>query len=359
MTELRSTLERGVGGATPPPDGLERLLRRRDRKRRNQRIGAIVIAIAFFAIPVWILASGARHDIAPTPGESGAQVPASFAPFPGAPGVDYVFDLRSGGVRPLPDPIIASLGRSAGGREGSDYAVSRDGSQLAYVGTADDGSMQILVAGIDGAGVHQVTHDPEQATSPAWSPDGAKIAYIGYGSGAIRNLFLLDVATGAATQLTAETVRTGDAWWPQFTPDGASIMYTGGSWHRPELRIVSINGGESTLVIGQGIHGRMDAMNGSLSPDGSLVTFMGSDADGFGAFRFVAGADGSGWRQIPGGESEPSGTWSPDGNWIVCPGFGSQKGQILAVDVATGIATHVADGRQAIWLDSHTLLVEV
>src|SRR4029453_8522622 len=43
MSDLRAILERGVGGATPPPDGFERMLRRRDRKRRNQRIAAGVV----------------------------------------------------------------------------------------------------------------------------------------------------------------------------------------------------------------------------------------------------------------------------------------------------------------------------
>jgi hypothetical protein len=62
MSDVRTILERGVGGATPPPDGYERMLRRRDRKRRNQRITAGVVGIALFVPAIWIVAAGGAFD---------------------------------------------------------------------------------------------------------------------------------------------------------------------------------------------------------------------------------------------------------------------------------------------------------
>ncbi|HKN80376.1 MAG TPA: hypothetical protein VJZ98_03460 [Actinomycetota bacterium] len=62
MSDLRTILERGVGGATPPPDGFERMLHRRDRKRRNQRIAAGVVGIAVFVAAVWIVRDVALLD---------------------------------------------------------------------------------------------------------------------------------------------------------------------------------------------------------------------------------------------------------------------------------------------------------
>jgi hypothetical protein len=67
MSDLRTILERGVGGATPPPDGFERMLHRRDRKRRNQRITAGVVGIAVFVAAVWIVTSGGSSDRTQTP----------------------------------------------------------------------------------------------------------------------------------------------------------------------------------------------------------------------------------------------------------------------------------------------------
>jgi len=74
----------------------------------------------------------------------------------------------------------------------------------------------------------------------------------------------------------------------------------------------------------------------------------------------VANADGTERRIIPGWDSNPAGTWSPDGSRIVTH-WQRELGtpdRIMVVDVATGDASLVADGKRAIWLNRHTLLVE-
>jgi hypothetical protein len=38
---------------------------------------------------------------------------------------------------------------------------------------------------------------------------------------------------------------------------------------------------------------------------------------------------------------------------------GNARNQIVVVDIATGEASEVAQGRSAIWLDDHSLLVDV
>jgi hypothetical protein len=82
MTELRTILERGAGGATPPPEGFERMLRRRDRKRRNQRIAAGVVGITVFVAAVWIVTSVSSLDRSETSVVPGGNVtgPAETGP---------------------------------------------------------------------------------------------------------------------------------------------------------------------------------------------------------------------------------------------------------------------------------------
>ena len=58
MPDIHSLLERAdrTTSHVPLPDGgLERILRRRDRKRRNQRISAGVVGISVFAALVSVL----------------------------------------------------------------------------------------------------------------------------------------------------------------------------------------------------------------------------------------------------------------------------------------------------------------
>ena len=58
LLHLHSLLERADRTAShvPLPDGgIERILRRRDRKRRNQRISAGVVGIVVFVAVVWVV----------------------------------------------------------------------------------------------------------------------------------------------------------------------------------------------------------------------------------------------------------------------------------------------------------------
>jgi Tol biopolymer transport system component len=286
-----------------------------------------------------------------------------------APQVPYVIDLNTRDMTPLPESITQSL--ATGTLRGSGrLAVSPDGSSIAFVGQGGDGTPQIFIAGPagvvdvggrrrDGTGVRQVTHDPIGATWPAWSPDGTKIAYVGRKNNRSfdGNLFVLDVATGDSTQVADEI-----GWGPQFTTDGSSLLYTHTSFdagvEAAELRIVPVTGGKGMPLFDLQARGFGYAGEGSLSPDGSLVTFMGHRIGGPGAIRFVANADGTDWRIVGSCISDPAGTWSPDGSRIVCGPNGPPPG-IHVIDVATGDATRVADGRVAIWLDDHTLLVDV
>ena len=82
MSDTRELLQRGVEGFEPMPDAFERVLARRDRKRRNQRIAAGVVGIAGFVAAVWIVTSGLSLDRS-TPAVPGSEAgPAETAPPP-------------------------------------------------------------------------------------------------------------------------------------------------------------------------------------------------------------------------------------------------------------------------------------
>jgi hypothetical protein len=377
---LRTMLrERAEGVAATPvvPDGTVRRVRMRKALSAG---GALAVVAAVAVAGTFAVRSAVTTDAAPVPpaGERGAEEPKvrdlvvpnpnfrDMTPAVPAPEVPYVIDLTTREMTPLPDAIVGSL--ATGRFDAARFAASPDGASLAFVGEGDDGSPQIFIAGIDGTGLRQVTHDPTGATSPAWSPDGTKIAYEGYGSGDVRSLFVVDVATGKSRQITHDSPPCRLCpLGPQFTPDGSALLYTGGSYSG--VRSVPIAGGKSTLLFGKRRGGMTDAGEASLSPDGSLVTMMGSAVFSGGALRFVANADGTELpRQIPGRASIPAGTWSPDGTQIVCRAYDfaregiipdPARDSILVVDVATGEASIVAEGRLAIWLDDHTLLVDV
>lgn len=359
MSDLKELLDREARRVDAAPDALGSVLRRRDRERRNQRIAAGVVGIAIFVAAILIVITGGPFDRARKPA-----APEPTGTVPSVPKVDYMIDLNTGLMTPLPEAITRSVGDSVFEDQ---YAVSPDGSQLAYVGTG--GEPQIFIADIDGTGVRQVTHDPNGAWSPAWSPDGTLIAYEALDSAHVLGLFVLDVASGESTQITggnSSYARAHDSsplpeqpMEPQFTPDGSSLVYTAGTDGHTAILTVPVAGGTSTLLIGAAGNLR-DAENGSLSPDGSLVTFLGTQIDASRLQRWVANADGTERRLLPNVygipcRSAPANTWSPDGSRIAC----AEASRVTVIDIATGAATPVATGRGAIWLDDHTLLVSV
>jgi Tol biopolymer transport system component len=360
MTDYTKLIERLGERYGVPAMSTDHLLRRRDRKRRNQRIAAGIVGIAVFVAAVWIVTSGLSFDRSETSVVPGGNVtgPAVTGPSDqfgqggqGAPGTlpvsvtDYLVDLETGARTPLPKSIVGTEDVT------KDYAVSPDGSRLAYLGWSG-GGVGIFVANLDGTGIEQVTLElrgearPTWGTgwgmAPAWSPDGSKIAYIGRSGDTV---YLLDLATGVSTQVTDAPGEGAQS--PTFSPDGSSIVY---SVHREggdQVLAVPVAGGASVpLLGGDGVSARLP----EFSPDGSLLSYScGGSWD-----LCLANADGTDARVLVAG-GHP-GSWSPDGTRIAY--WTGLRLSVYVVDVATGESTRVAEGALPTWLDGHTLTVE-
>ncbi|MGZ8570628.1 MAG: hypothetical protein ACXWW5_00200 [Actinomycetota bacterium] len=74
MNETRELLERVGERFAFPERAFERLERRRDRKRRNQRMTAGAVGVAFFAAAVWIATLGGPFDDTQAPASTGPTV---------------------------------------------------------------------------------------------------------------------------------------------------------------------------------------------------------------------------------------------------------------------------------------------
>jgi hypothetical protein len=109
MIDERDVFEQSFRRYEPEGGSFERLVRRRDRKRRNQRITAGVVGIAVFVAAVWIVTSGLSLDRSETSVVPGGDVtrpavtgPAETGPALSGPVIGPTGDPYSVGFKGLP-----------------------------------------------------------------------------------------------------------------------------------------------------------------------------------------------------------------------------------------------------------------
>lgn len=101
--------------------------------------------------------------------------------------------------------------------------LSPDGKKVAYaIGTVDMEANrvvnQIFVVNIDGSGKRQITVGPNSSSSPKWSPDGGRIAYVSGGQ-------IWTVTASGDNRVQVTNISTG-ASGPVWSPDGKWIAFT-------------------------------------------------------------------------------------------------------------------------------------
>ncbi len=119
-----------------------------------------------------------------------------------------------------------------------------------------------------------------QGASPAFSPDGRRIAFEGNRNGVV-DIFELDLQTKAIRNLTQDNDFDANPW---YAPDGVTVLYNrriGISW-----KIFSVDLSDATqktqLTFGPSVD-----IQPSYSRDGKIV-FFSSDRGGYGVFNIFA-----------------------------------------------------------------------
>jgi Tol biopolymer transport system component len=311
MSDPRSLLERESRRFIQQDGAFERLLHRRNRRRRNQRIAAGVVGIAVFVAAVWIVTTGGSFNrtqqpaIQPTP---------STTAIPGYHHNGEILVLKDGAFTQI-DPVTGNVVTGNGvelpvAHPVSDFAWSPDGMDLAY---ATHGHVQVVdvATGASREIISRTGH-----CSLAWSPDGARISVAHDGV-----LELIDPEGGNRSTLVE---LPGIIAQPTWSPDGERIAFEVVSDER-SLYAIDRDGSNLTELLGPAPHDSMGFFDPAWSPDGSRIAYIASTQAGStqaGPWRLrveVVDADGSNPTELVEAGTcyclgfTPGLTWSPDG----------------------------------------------
>ncbi|MGI8810776.1 MAG: LpqB family beta-propeller domain-containing protein [Acidimicrobiales bacterium] len=268
-----------------------------DRRVTRFSLGALILvaaAVVILAVAVFNQSSGPgpAPDSTPAPGASGEPngpariVPASV----------YVINADGTAARTLTNRPLAF---------DASPAWSPDGARIAFESTFE-GKRAIWVMQADGLGLRRLTEGPGSDFAPAWSPDGARIAFMSDRDGN-EEVYLIGLDGSSMRRLTNNLVPDG---FPAWSPDGGRLAFVSARDGESGVWVMGADGSSPRRLVA----GAAATARPAWAPDGRTIAFA-SDRDAGNLDIYLADVAGAGaaTRVItgPGLDGEPA--FSPDG----------------------------------------------
>jgi TolB protein len=217
-------------------------------------------------------------------------------------------------------------------------AWSPDGRKLAFV-SRRDGNSEIYVINADGSGQENLTQHPARDSHPSWSRDGRKLAFVSRRDGNSEIYVMNADGSGLRNVTRTPSNDLGPAW----SPDGRAIAFVKmiqgkcapsgpgtpcGNNYETFLYVVNADGSGLRRLTTQPAY----VFKHSWSADGKTIRYG----------RYLVHADGSGQTELPRNVAY-DGAWSPDGKRIAFAVIDTSPGD-RTDDAKAGLWVVNADG---------------
>ncbi len=193
-------------------------------------------------------------------------------------------------------------------------------SMIAFVSTTT-GNKEIFTSEFDGHDVKQVTRTKSLTLFPAWSPDGASIAYTSYQNDK-PEIFIRHLADQTEKKISFDGINITPVWVPGGEKMCATLSFEGDE----EIYLLTNNGKiDKRLTKNWGID-----VSPSFSPDGKNMAFVSKR---FGSPQiFIQNLDSGAVRRLTyEGKYNTQPDWSPAGDYIAYSAMENGQSDIFVI----------------------------
>jgi TolB protein len=199
-------------------------------------------------------------------------------------------------------------------------AWSPDGSRLAYV-SFDQKKPVVVVQNLAQGTTRVVANFRGNNSAPAWSPDGQNLL-VALSKDGLTQIYRITASGGEAQRLTDST---GIDTQPAYSPDGQWIAFTSDRGGSPQVYRMPAAGGPATRLTFEGTYN----VGPKYSPDGKSIAFVQREG---GRFRVAVLELATNQVQVlTEGGLDDSPTFAPNGKMILYEASVGGRGNLAAV----------------------------
>jgi TolB protein len=199
-------------------------------------------------------------------------------------------------------------------------AWSPDGSRLAYV-SFDQKKPIVVVQNLAQGTTRVVANFRGNNSAPAWSPDGRFLA-VALSKDGLTQVYRIPSTGGQAERLTESS---GIDTQPAFSPDGQWIAFTSDRGGSPQIYRIPAAGGPAQRLTFEGTYN----VGPRFSPDGKSIAFVQREG---GRFRIATLELATGQvTTLTEGGLDDSPSFAPNGKMILYEAQSGGRGQLAAV----------------------------